>query len=815
MNWLLSLAPRRPMLTLTVAGILAAISLLAVLRLKPETSLDAMLSPNDPATIAMTRVMTAFPVTEEMLVLASVPGAQPIDRAKLLAFAERLSRELVKEQRRVAAVHDRPTEQSRQFVEKIVAPAGLLYLSDDELAEAKRRLTPEAMAEQFRRNESMLAAPGPAVGGLAKAILRDPLRLHELLGGRLNQMLPASASSSDGFFSPDGRAVLVRIEGTRPPSDLEFSQALTQRVTAIAEAMNVEHLDLRITGSYAIAAYNSARIRADAIWDTVTSVLFLAGLFVVLYRRPVWTFVVAFTPIAIGILCGFGMYALFSDTITPLAAVIGGALGGIGIDYSTHMLAHHHPGGSPVKMVQRLAAPLLAACVTSVIGFAVIGWSPVRLLRDFAVVGSLSLIGAFVAGLTILPALLSLRQTNAMPRLRLTQVAWRQPRRTLTIASIVLVPVIFIAFAGRMPGLDQDVHNLHPRPNPPLDAQLEVSQRMGLGGGSIVVHVRADSPDKLIARCHEVQARLASPASRNAGVQSVFGPASLLPNPAIAHARGQSFTDRDIEQALAAFDRTVEQSGFDAKAYVPYRSVLVRLLRPDHIPGTGDLRQYPELATTVLPRDSAANDALVHLTFVHPPETRQEIERTTVALNDILRGIDGVTLTGMSVISQQTLATVQRDLPRVALLAFGGVAVYLAVHYRSLKLAILAMVPTAVSLVLLLAVMRVASIELNMVNLVMVPLLLGINIDFGIFAADALRGCEGDSLHEHFCASLAAMLVCASTATIGFGSLAFTSVPAVQSLGWLMNVGIAGCTLGAIFVLWPIIILMARRRGIQ
>ena len=42
-----------------------------------------------------------------------------------------------------------------------------------------------------------------------------------------------------------------------------------------------------------------------------------------------------------------------------------------------------------------------------------------------------------------------------------------------------------------------------------------------------------------------------------------------------------------------------------------------------------------------------------------------------------------------------------------------------------------------------------------------------------------------------------------------------TSVPAVRSLGWLVNVGIAGCTLGAVFVLWPMVILLARKRGTE
>ena len=75
----------------------------------------------------------------------------------------------------------RAGDQTREFVTKVIAPNGLFYLSDAEFAAARQRLTRAEMAEQFHRNEAMLAAPGPAAGALAKALLRDPLRLHEFI----------------------------------------------------------------------------------------------------------------------------------------------------------------------------------------------------------------------------------------------------------------------------------------------------------------------------------------------------------------------------------------------------------------------------------------------------------------------------------------------------------------------------------------------------------------------------------------------------------------------------------------------------------
>jgi predicted RND superfamily exporter protein len=332
---------------------------------------------------------------------------------------------------------------------------------------------------------------------------------------------------------------------------------------------------------------------------------------------------------------------------------------------------------------------------------------------------------------------------------------------------------------------------------------------MGMDGGSLIVHVRAESDADLLERVADVQKKLASKEAKHAGIIGSIGPATFLPAPSLATARAEAFSDAETTRILADFDAAVAASDFTPRAYAPYRRALGTLLQPASAPTLADLRAYPDLAETVLPSEASAHDAIVHVTFANRPQSRQAMQEAMGAVEGLVRHRPGAVVTGMSVISQRTLDSVQRDLPRVAILAIGCIAAYLAVHYRSLVLAILAVVPMLCSLILLLAVMRLNDISLNVVNMVMLPLLLGINIDFGIFAADALR--ERAKTDERFVASMRAMLVCSLTTIIGFGSLATTSIPAVRSLGVLVIVGVAGCVLGTAFVLWPIVLMVGKR----
>lgn len=811
---------RRPVVMLLIAAAVSLAAVLCILRLKPESALDAMLDPHDPSTAAMGRVMADFPVTSELLVLVSIPDDRPVDPSPLLAFAGRFTASAANETDLVRRARYQPDASARAFIEHVMAPAGLLYLDDTQLRELKTRLTPAGMADALARDEAMLAVPGPAAGGLAKALVQDPLRLHEFLLPRFAALAQAGGSMdalSDhaAYFSPSGRDVLIRIEGTQPPADFDFARRLTDRVTALAAAANADHLDVRISGSYAIAAHNAGAIRQDAVVGSTASVVTLAAWFFILYRRPMRLFLMAAAPVAVGLLWGFGAYALFRSTITPLAAVVGGALGGIGIDYSIYKLAHHRGGQSPAVTIRRLFAPSFAAWATSVIGFAVIAFSPLRVLRDFALVGSLGLLGAWIGTLLLLPAMLALfgrDWTDSPMRLPIAQWLWSvispRPLRVLTASGALLIAIAIITIIfGRPVRQNVDMHLLHPQPNPPLDALDEINRRMRVSADALVAYVHGDSDEQVLARCYDVDRRLrADPL-----VRATLGPATLLPDPVTAARQLSAFSAADADRAAGDFKAAVAASNFGNDQFAAYGDFLKQLLRPPAAPTLRTLRQYAEWSRLMLPQNGG-HAAITLIFSVDPNPDAAHIPAVLDSLRGRLNGADGVALTGMPAVSSDTQAAARRDLPRVILLAGGLIAAYLALHFRSLGSATAAVLPSAISLLLLLAVMKLFDVQLNLINLVMVPLLMGMNVDYGIFAADVLRARhEPDALRRRFVAGTAALLGCCGTAMLGFGSLATTAIPAVRSLGVLVTVGVGACMLATIFVLWPVVIWLQRR----
>ncbi|MDQ3440226.1 MAG: MMPL family transporter, partial [Planctomycetota bacterium] len=668
-------------------------------------------------------VLDDFPVVNELLLLATLRDGAGDDPAPLIAFAERLqsaARRDAEARRLITRVRFQAEPQMRAFVEKVIVPNALYYLSEQQQSELMQRLTKPGMKEQIARNEHMLSLPGPAAGGLAKAFARDPLRLQEFLLERVGELsIPGGGGGGGMFLSPDRRSLLVRIGGTHSPNDFRFAQRLTKAVTRLANDSNTDNLRLDIAGAYAMSAHSATAIQADSTADIVWTLLGLIVLFSLTCRRPLRLLAYAFVPVALGVVWGFAAYALLRQTITPLAAVVGGTLGAIGLDYTIHFITHYQEirAGSPdtataVRNTSRdMFRPSLAAWMTSAIGFAAIAISPVRVMRDFAILGTLCLVGAWLATLVVLPAMLScFGRANMSPFQGRFQVAGAIGRwiaghaRGLLIGSgaVIALTVTAMAVHGVRFELNSDPMVMHPQPSPPLKAQRFIARRMQVAAGSLIVYLQAASHEQLVTLAHTVQRRLNADAVRAAGVSSVLGLASFLPDPQEAARRRTALdpalparVERDLMDAL-------EESAFAPRAFEDYIAFLKTLAAPGAPPNAMTLARYGELAQLFLPRTApergAPTQAVTLLFSKEPLESRAAREAALSAVRDALQDVDGAVVTGMAVIGHDLERSIHRDLPRFVFVALACIAGYLLMHFGSARHAAMALLPIAISL---------------------------------------------------------------------------------------------------------------------
>ena len=843
---------RRPRLTLAATLVFTVLSLLAVNRLHADASVGSMFGNRHPAARALTRILDGFGPGEDLLVLASfAPGigpAAPADRAALLrAYAGRLSDRLAPGPGQdpaaagfVRSVVFAPSAQMVEYITNELVPAGACFLSDDDLDSLRHRLTRPEMDAQLAQDETMLAAPGPGAGALAKALLRDPLRLREFIGPRLAPLtasMKGYAGSSE-FISQDARAILIHIAGTGPPSDLEFARQFTSVVDRVSRACEPGELTVELTGSYAIAALSERSVRHDMVSSIAWSVALMGVLFLLMYRSP-FAFPLAMLPVGVGILGAFAFHSLFSSVLTPLTAVIGAMLAGLGSDYGVHLMSHvehDRTAGTGARLaIDRslidLAAPLSMACITSIAGFIALLTSEIPALRDFAALGCLGLLLVLVSTMTSLPALLVLLPARLAgislvgARFSFAPVAaftWKHRRSCTGIAVGLGVLAAAAAFRpGPFSWLEDDLRVMHPVPNAALDAQQKIGEIFGISPGTLLILLSVDDPADLVPRAHQIARALESAEARHVGVAGAIGLHSLVPDPSRVRQLHARLGADEPDRAEAEFRAALAASSFDPAPFDDYARFLHRLLAPSPSPTVATLAAYPDLADTVLARRPAGSEAapaptesLTTVLLSRDLDRRESRAAAVETIRSLLSGIPGATVTGLPVLGYDAEDVIRRDLPRVLAVGLAIVVLFLGVYFRNVGDVALALVPFAFGVLAMAAWMRLTRTPFNMVNQMAIPILCGIGVDFGIFLVGLARhararGADTTETVRRFGASFHAIFMSTAPNILAIGSLSATSVPAIQSLGNALAVGLVGAWFSAQFIVAPLAI---RRR---
>jgi predicted exporter len=149
-----------------------------------------------------------------------------------------------------------------------------------------------------------------------------------------------------------------------------------------------------------------------------------------------------------------------------------------------------------------------------------------------------------------------------------------------------------------------------------------------------------------------------------------------------------------------------------------------------------------------------------------------------------------------------------------SILAFIVILVLLLIHFRG-PMGLLATVPLIGSALLMLGMMHLIGMKYNYVNLIAVPIILGIGIDDGVHALHRWRqekSLGAGRVNDAYRHVGRAILLTSLTTMIGFGSIGFYEMPAMSSFGVVLFLGVGFCFVASIVVLPAIMRVLLRDR---
>jgi predicted exporter len=628
------------------------------------------------------------------------------------------------------------------------------------------------LADQLQQRLEDLSSPAASL--LKDLLPRDPTL--ELLTLAQRWTPPQAPAVRHGvWFSAQHEALLLvqtQAGGFDPPAQQAAVEGLRQTLTELPDHAGV---DLTISGPGYFSVVAAAQTRQQAEWiGRISSVGFV--LLLVLAYRNVGALLLSALPIASAALAGLAALVLVFPQVHGITLAFGFTLLGVAQEYPIRLLSHRRAGVSALVSARELWPPLLTAIASACLAYVAFYASGVNGLKQLAV---FTIVGLLVAGLStryLLPHLLPPRPRDV------AQLAWlggarrwldRLPRPRWLTPLLALAAALMLWLAPG-PFWQNDLSALTPLPRALLQRDAQLRAALGAPDARYLLLLRAPTEQGVLALSEQLEPRAAELVAAHA-LDALELPSLYLPSLATQQARQRKLPARAALEASLA----------DASRGMPFRQQLfepfvddVALARQLPLLTPQRYAQSPlgqRLAAMLLPYDGQWL-GLATISGLHDPRA---LQRLADASGGQVRLLD---IKGAA----ESLVAAYRERILQALLVAGVLLIAtIALSLGSLRRAWHVLAPMTLATFLVLAVERVAGVEISLFHLVALMLAGGLGLHYALF----FERDGGDPAERR--RTLHATLVCAASALLVFGLLAWASIPVLRAIGLTVSLGVA------------------------
>ncbi len=742
---------------------------------------------------------------------------------------------------------------------------GLLFLSTEEVARSTQRLVAaEPLIGTLAGDPSLrgvMEGIGMGLQGIAFGRLKldDAAGPMNLLSETVENVLarqPASLSwrvlMSGKPAAPRELRGFLELKPVLDFSDLEPGRAASTAIRQTAAELNRTDglaAKVRLTGRIPLADEEFATVKDGALLNTsltIVAVLVILWLALRSGRIIVAVFLSLMVGLAITAALGLVMVGAFNLISVAFAVLFIGLGVDFGIQYSVRYRAERHERDElrPALLGtgKSIGAQLTLAAAAIAAGFLSFLPTSYRGVSELGLIAGIGMVVAFLASITLLPALLATFNPPGEPEpvgfaalAPLDRFLERHRVPILSAAGIIILAGLPLLLFMRF---DFNPINLRSPSVEFVATFLELRNDPATGTNSI--DILAPSLDEANA----IAARLAKlpEVSRTMTLSSLVpadqGPKLELIGKAAAALAGaldpeQAVPSPDDAETVGAITGVAErlaQAAGDSSS--PGAAAAKRLAAAlSQLAGAGPEMRAAAHTTIVAPLEVALGTLRTSLRAQPvsleslPPEIRSDWitpdgrARVDVAPkgdpndNEVLRSFARAVLaaepraTGTPVSIQELGRTVVAAFIQAGCWALLTIALLLWITLRRFGDVLLTLVPLLVAGLVTMEVCVLIGLPLNFANIIALPLLLGIGVAFQIYYVMAWRAGQTRLLQSNL---TRAVLFSAATTGTAFGSLWMSNHPGTSSMGKLMALSLL-CTMAAAVLFQPLLMGQPRK----
>ncbi len=638
-------------------------------------------------------------------------------------------------------------------------------------------LDADALRDAF---DARLQDLGSPAAGLVEPLLPSDPTLETLVLAEAWAPAAAPEMLFDVWFDRAGERALLLVEtraaGFDPTGQLDAVETIRTR---FAEARgDAGASTLQMTGPGAFSVDIGGRTQREAQRIGLADTIGLVILLLLAYRS--WKMpLLGALPLASAGIAGLGAVALlFPGGVHGITIAFGFTLIGVVQDYPIHFFSHQRAGLSPWTNVRGLWPALSTGVIATCIAYATFLFSGVDGLRQLAVFTVAALATAALVTRYLLPGLVDPAPPDIADSPRLQRL-WHRiealPRPKWSLAVLGVASLAAIVFAPG-PTWQNDLSKLTPVNADAMALDTELRAELGAPDVRYVLVAQGGDADSVLAATSalrpELDARVAD--GRLDGYDMA---ARYLPDVEVQRRRQAALPDTPALRAMLG--EVLADSPFLPEAFAPFLADVERA------------RTAPLLTLQDL-QASPLSSAVSGLLLVHPGRAT-----ALVSLSGLDEPADVAALAG------------QARTPGVELrlLDMKDASESLVVEYRGRVLAAMAvalvllvatvwialrqprrvwrvLLPTLLTLLVIVAVLRLAGVELTLFHLVALILAAGLGLDYALFFEHA-----GDDRADQI-RTLHAVLVCSLMTLLVFSLLALSSIPVLRAIGTTVALGV-------------------------
>ena len=771
-----------------VAAILAAS--FGLTRLRFDTDILSMLPADLPEVKGLKAFHEAFSRNDELIIV--IDGSEE-DIGSLSLAAESLSQKLqadgaVKKARWKPRWNDEP--------EGIAELLAYLWLNGDpeETQAQANRLAPENSTATIKDSLAKVATSMEGIDMVMAA--HDPLGFLNLPA--VTTLMNSSGQSGEGFESADGKTYLIFADSPTPILGYREADAWLKRLRkSVADWQKEEGagMKVRFTGEPAFSSEIGVAMEND-LSGSISITLGLIGiLFWWMQRR--FSLLLGLTGVLVivfAVALGIAGWVYGELSIMALSSIE--ILIGLAVDYGLVICQEAKVAGHDRKaLLAASGKPVFFGALTTTVVFLALNLGGLPGMAQLGSIVAFGLSAAAVLMLLVYLPFVAKYGVNRQPARGSGRILPRRKMSWTITGALVLLSVVILAIHG-MPGAEFSSKIMRPRNSEAMNTFEHLQKSFpAFGGDSLGLVIEAKSDSEMLDKIAQARQRILT--------LQKYGTVSrgVLPEGWWPDEKAQAM-NRPVLAALAKeYERLLQEagrSGFSDEGLALGRAVL------------DAMDQQTKHQNLVFPQSATAREVM-RLFLSRKDEGGGYLLGSLLAAEGIdpsgkdyetFRSMtgDGIWLSGWGLFKPAISKLVREDMVRMLVPMFILLVGMMIVIFRNAGDVALALFAMIVSTLVMLAIMSLAGLKWNFVNLMATPLLLGTGIDYAIHVRLSLRR-TGGNFKELWQGTGKALLFCGASNVIGFGSLIFSSSDALVSLGTVSVIGIVLSMATSIFLL--------------